>query len=48
MTEIVLPLSAVASQHRSLPVIINGVLIHLVGVGLPSALAARTATARPS
>lgn len=48
MTQIVLPLSAVASQHRSLPVIINGVLIHLVGVGLPSALAARTATARPS
>jgi hypothetical protein len=48
MTQIVLPLSAVASQHRSLPVIINGVLIHLVGVGLPSALAARAATARPS
>jgi len=38
----------VASQHRSLPVIINGLLIHLVGVGLPSALAARAATTRPS
>ncbi|HSE67790.1 MAG TPA: hypothetical protein VLB12_12455 [Gemmatimonadales bacterium] len=45
MTQIVLPLSAVAPQHRSLPVIINGVLIHLVGVGLPAALAARAATA---
>ncbi|HEY7029237.1 MAG TPA: hypothetical protein VH438_16600 [Gemmatimonadales bacterium] len=44
MTQIVLPLSAVAPQHRSLPVIINGVLIHLVGVGLPAALAARAAT----
>ena len=29
-------------------VIINGVLIHLVGVGLPSALAARAAAARAS
>ncbi|HSE65558.1 MAG TPA: hypothetical protein VLB12_01140 [Gemmatimonadales bacterium] len=44
MTQIVLPLSAVAPQHRVLPVIINGVLIHLVGVGLPAALAARAAS----
>jgi hypothetical protein len=43
MTQIVLPLSAVGPSHRSLPVIINGVLIHLVGVGTPAALAARAA-----
>ena len=48
MTQIVLPLSAVAPQHRSLPVIINGVLIHLIGVGPPSALAARAASAPAS
>lgn len=45
MTQIVLPLSAVGPQHRAVPVIINGVLIHLVGVGLPAALAARAAMA---
>ena len=44
MTQIVLPLSAIGPQHRSLPVIINGVLIHMLGVGPPSALATRAAT----
>ncbi len=41
MNEVVLPLSAVATGHRTLPVIVNGLLIHAFGVGLPSALAVR-------
>ena len=41
MMYIVLPLSAVTIHPRPLPVIVNGLLIHAFGVGLPSALFAR-------
>jgi hypothetical protein len=41
MNLIVVPLSAVARGPMSAPVVLNGVLIHIVGVGLPSALFAR-------
>ncbi|HEU0054890.1 MAG TPA: hypothetical protein VFQ39_17010, partial [Longimicrobium sp.] len=45
MNQVVLPLSAVtpATGPKPLPVLINGVLIHILGVGLPAALAARAA-----
>lgn len=43
MSYIVLPLSAVIIHPRPLPVIVNGLLIHAFGVGLPSALFARAA-----
>ena len=44
MNQIVLPLSAMGrSGPERLPVVLNGVLIHLLGVGLPSALSARAA-----
>jgi hypothetical protein len=43
MTWVVVPLSAAASNPPSLPVLINGLLIHAWGVGLPSALFARAA-----
>jgi len=41
MNLVVVPLSAAAHGPRSLAVVINGVLIHIFGVGLPSALFAR-------
>jgi hypothetical protein len=41
MNLIVVPLSAVARGPMSAPVVLNGVLIHILGVGLPSALFAR-------
>jgi hypothetical protein len=45
MNQIVLPLSAAGvGGPKALPVLVNGILIHLVGVGLPSALFARAAT----
>jgi len=40
MTMIVVPLSAASTGAPDLAVIINGVCIHMVGVGLPSALCA--------
>ena len=43
MNGVVLPLSAAGSGPRPLPVLVNGLLIHAIGVGLPSALAARAA-----
>jgi hypothetical protein len=43
MTFIVVPASAAAGGVPALPVAINGVLIHMFGVGLPAALAARAA-----
>ena len=48
MNAIVLPLSATAPAPgpKPLPVLVNGLLIHALGVGLPAALAARAA-ARP-
>jgi len=44
MNLIVLPLSAAAHGMPSPPVLVNGVLIHMFGVGLPSALFARAAS----
>ncbi|HEY0144139.1 MAG TPA: hypothetical protein VGF48_24850 [Thermoanaerobaculia bacterium] len=38
MNEIVLPLSAAATGPRPWPVLLNGLLIHALGVGLPAAL----------
>ena len=43
MTFVVVPASAAGGGVPSLPVAINGVLIHMFGVGLPAALAARAA-----
>lgn len=44
MNFVVLPLSAAVTGPLTLPVVINGLLIHALGVGLPSALFARAAT----
>lgn len=41
MNLIVLPLSAASHGPPTLPVLVNGLLIHAVGVGVPSALFAR-------
>jgi hypothetical protein len=43
MNRIVIPLSAASVGPFSLPVFINGILIHAFGVGLPAALFARAA-----
>ena len=43
MNLVVLPLSAALPASRALPVVVNGLLIHALGVGLPSALFARAA-----
>lgn len=43
MNLVVVPLSAAAVGSKTWPVVINGLLIHVFGVGLPSALAARAA-----
>ena len=43
MNLVVLPLSAAASPAPSLPVLVNGLAIHIVGVGVPSALFAQAA-----
>jgi hypothetical protein len=43
MNLVVVPLSAAGSRPFSWPVLINGLLIHALGVGLPSALFARAA-----
>jgi hypothetical protein len=45
MNLVVLPLSAVGRPTFVLPVVINGILIHMFGVGLPSSLFARAAHA---
>lgn len=44
MNFVVLPLSAAVTGPKTLPIVINGLLIHALGVGLPSALFARLAT----
>jgi hypothetical protein len=44
MSYIVIPLSAANQGSFSLPVFLNGILIHALGVGLPAALFARAAT----
>jgi hypothetical protein len=43
MTYVVVPLSAAVQGPFSLPVFVNGVLIHMFGVGLPTALIVRRA-----
>jgi uncharacterized membrane protein len=43
MNLVVVPLSAAAHGRPSPPVFINGILIHMFGVGLPSALIVRRA-----
>jgi hypothetical protein len=50
MNLVVLRLSAlhVTGLPSALPVLVNGVLIHIVGVGLPSALFARAAAPLPA
>ena len=40
MNLIVVPLSAAASHMPSLPVFLNGISIHMLGIGIPAALAA--------
>jgi hypothetical protein len=45
MNRVVIPLSAAVTGPMSLPVLVNGLLIHALGVGLPSALFARAARA---
>ena len=43
MNFVVVPMSAAGGGARPAAVIVNGVLIHMFGVGLPAALAARSA-----
>lgn len=43
MNFVVIPLSATSGGSFTVPVVLNGVLIHIVGVGLPAVLAARAA-----
>jgi uncharacterized membrane protein YagU involved in acid resistance len=47
MNYVIVPLSAavVGTGPTPMPVLINGLLIHMLGVGIPSALVARAATA---
>jgi hypothetical protein len=45
MNFLVIPLSAATAAAWSLPVIINGLLIHVLGVGVPALLFARAAGA---
>jgi hypothetical protein len=47
MTLIVVPLSAAGGGLPSMPVLVNGLLIHAFGVGLPSAMFARAARPFP-
>ena len=48
MNAIVVPLSRLGGSFApSVPVLVNGLLIHVLGVGLPSALAAAVAARRP-
>lgn len=46
MNQVVVPLSAAATGPVSWPVVVNGLLIHMFGVGLPSSLFARAAAGR--
>lgn len=43
MNFVVLPLSAVTRNSLSMPVVANGLLIHILGVGIPAVLWARAA-----
>jgi hypothetical protein len=44
MNLVVIPLSASTGARHTLPIVINGLLIHIFGVGIPSALFARAAS----
>ena len=44
MNLVVLPVSAAGRPTFVVPVVVNGVLIHMLGVGLPSALFAKAAS----
>jgi len=46
MSFVVVPLSAIGARSPSTDVLLNGLLIHALGVGLPAALSARAARAR--
>jgi hypothetical protein len=46
MSFVVVPLSAIGARSPSTGVLLNGLLIHALGVGLPAALSARAARAR--
>ena len=46
MNLVVLPLSAAGRGRTATAVIVNGVLIHMLGVGVPSAVSARAAEGR--
>jgi hypothetical protein len=43
MNYVVIPLSAASRGRMAFPVVLNGLLIHIFGVGLPAVLAARSA-----
>lgn len=43
MNFVVIPLSAASNNHKPAIVVVNGLLVHIFGVGLPSALWARWA-----
>jgi hypothetical protein len=49
MNSVIIPLSAIEprSSPTPLPVLVNGLLIHMLGVGLPTAFIARAAAVRP-
>jgi uncharacterized membrane protein len=49
MTFVVVPASAIHASRRwpSPPVVVNGLLIHILGVGIPAALFASAATRKP-
>jgi len=48
MNFIVIPLSAIGARSPSTSVLLNGLLIHALGVGLPAALSARAARSASS
>ena len=43
MNAVVIPLSAATGGMPKLPVLINGIMIHIFGVGMPAAVTARAA-----
>jgi hypothetical protein len=45
MNFVVIPLSATGRGAFTTPVVVNGLLIHMLGVGLPTAIFARAARA---
>jgi hypothetical protein len=47
MNFVVIPLSAIGAHAPSAAVLLNGLLIHALGVGLPAALSARAAERAP-